>query len=403
HYVPSGAKPATPDSLHMLRVLTDNAGRHGIELYGPQDRRQGIVHVIGPELALTLPGLLVVCGDSHTSTHGALGALAFGIGASQVAHVLATQTILVQRPKRMRITVTGRLGLGVGAKDLALAWIQRLGSAGAQGHAIEYVGQTIRALSTEGRLTLCNMSIEGGARFGLISPDEVTFDYLRGRAAAPTGPAWDQAVEAWTALGSDPNAVFDREVSLSAEDVAPIVTWGTSPDQAAPITATVPNPDTAPSHQRAAMTDALSYMDLTPGRPLDGTPIDRVFIGSCTNGRIEDLRMAAAVLAGRRARVPGLVSPGSMRIREQAEDEGLAQIFTDAGLQWGTPGCSMCVGMNGDSLAPKERCASSTNRNFRGRQGRGARTHLASPAMVAAAAIAGALTDVRPMLTGRAL
>jgi 3-isopropylmalate/(R)-2-methylmalate dehydratase large subunit len=385
----------------MIATLERNTAAHGIACFGMGDPRQGIVHVIGPELGLTLPGLLINCGDSHTSTHGAFGALAFGIGATEVAHVLATQTIWQSRPRAMRITVTGQLGPGVGAKDLALAWIATLGADGARGHAIEYAGPAVRGLSMEGRMTLCNLSIEGGARFGMIAPDGVTLDYIRGRPFAPEGAAWDRAADHWLDLASDADAVFDREVEIDAAEIAPIVTWGTSPEDALPVTATVPDPARMAPQEAARVAAALDYMGLVPGRPLSDIAVDQVFIGSCTNARIEDLRAAAAVLAGRRAKVPGLVSPGSTSVKAQAEAEGLDRIFEGAGLDWVGAGCSMCVAMNGDSVAPGKRCASTTNRNFRGRQGRGARTHLMSPAMVAAAAITGHLTDVRPFLDGR--
>ncbi|NKX45770.1 3-isopropylmalate dehydratase large subunit [Roseicyclus persicicus] len=401
HYAPTRGGPATPAIARMIATLEANAAAHGIRLFGLTDPGQGIVHVIGPEQGLTLPGLLINCGDSHTSTHGAFGALAFGIGATEVAHVLATQTIWQKRPAAMRITVDGRLGPGVGAKDLALAWIARLGADGARGHAIEYAGTAVRALSMEGRMTLCNLSIEGGARFGLIAPDETTFAYLKGRPHAPAGADWDRAVADWAALPSDPDAVFAREVTLDAAEIAPIVTWGTSPEEALPVTATVPDPAGLPPADAARVQASLDYMGLVPGRPLTSVAIDRVFIGSCTNARIEDLRAAAAVLAGRTSRVPGLVSPGSQAVKAQAEAEGLDRIFAQAGLDWVGAGCSMCVAMNGDSVGAGERCASSTNRNFRGRQGRDARTHLMSPAMVAAAAVTGHLADVRPLLAGR--
>ena len=392
HYAPTRGAPASDDIAGMLRTLSTNAQTHGLQHFAMGDPRQGIVHVIGPEQGLTLPGLVIVCGDSHTSTHGAFGAVAFGIGATDVSHVLATQTIWQKRPKSMRITVDGTLGAGVTAKDIALAWISRLGTGGAQGHAIEYAGSAIRSLSLEGRLTLCNMSIEGGGRFGMIAPDEVTLDYMKGRPFAPTD-TWEKAATHWLSLQSDPDAPFDREITLDAADIAPTVTWGTSPDQAGPITGTVP---------MDAARDALDYMGLAAGEPLDGIAVDQVFIGSCTNARIEDLRAAAAVLRGRKAQVPGLVSPGSAQIKRQAEEEGLDRIFVQAGLDWVASGCSMCVGMNGDIVAPGKRCASTTNRNFKGRQGPGARTHLMSPAMVAAAAVTGHLTDVRPLLEGRA-
>lgn len=403
HYAPTRNRDsiADPDIARMIATLEANAAEQGIAIFGLRDPRQGIVHVLGPEQGLTLPGLTVNCGDSHTSTHGALGALAFGIGATEVAHVLATQTIWQKRPKRMRITVSGRLGPGIGAKDLALHWIAELGADGARGHAIEYAGPVVRALSVEGRLTLCNLSIEGGARLGLVAPDEMTFAFLKGRPFAPAGADWDRALEAWAALPGDAGAEFDREHGIDAGSVAPTVTWGTSPEEALPVTATIPDPAALPAAKAEQARAALDYMGLSAGRPIAGTKVDRVFLGSCTNGRIEDLRLAAAVLAGRRAKVPGLVSPGSALVKAQAEQEGLDRIFAEAGLDWVAAGCSMCVGMNGDLVAPGERCASSTNRNFRGRQGRGARTHLMSPAMVAAAAVAGEITDVRPMLEGR--
>ena len=401
HYAPTRGAPATPAIARMIETLKANADVNGITCFGLNDPRQGIVHVIGPEQGLTLPGLLINCGDSHTSTHGAFGALAFGIGATEVSHVLATQTVWQKKPKAMRITVSGSFAPGVGAKDLALAWISKLGADGARGHAIEYAGDAVRGLSMEGRMTLCNMSIEGGGRFGMIAPDETTLAYVEGRPFAPTGSVWDRAVEAWVGLITDGDASFDREISFDASEVAPIVTWGTSPEDALPITATVPNPACLPDRNSDHVRDALDYMGLEPGRPLESVSVDQVFIGSCTNARIEDLRAAAAVLAGRRARVPGLVSPGSQAVKVQAEAEGLDRVFIEAGLEWVGTGCSMCVSMNGDSVKAGNRCASTTNRNFKGRQGRGARTHLMSPAMVAAAAVTGHLTDVRPLLVGR--
>lgn len=401
HYAPTRAGTLDPDISRMIRTLGDNAHAHGIQLFDLKDPEQGIVHVIGPELGLTLPGVQVNCGDSHTSTHGAFGALAFGVGATEVAHILATQTVWQTRPRTMRITVEGTLGEGVTAKDMALHWIAKLGADGARGHAIEYAGSAVRNLSMQGRMTLCNLSIEGGARLGLVAPDEVTFAYLEGRRYAPKGDNWTRAVEDWAQLNSDPDAAFDREEHLDAKDIAPTVTWGTSPEEALPITGKVPDPNQYDASKRAAMRASLEYMDLTPETPLTSIPVDQIFIGSCTNGRIEDLRMAAKVLAGRRVRVPGLVSPGSARIKRQAEEEGLARIFTEAGLEWVAAGCSMCVGMNGDRVDAGKRCASSTNRNFKGRQGRGSRTHLMSPAMAAAAAVTGHLTDVRPLLEGR--
>jgi 3-isopropylmalate/(R)-2-methylmalate dehydratase large subunit len=405
HYVPTrGRGQAIPDEgiRRMVEQLSDNTARHGIDLFGLEDPRQGIVHVVGPEQGLTLPGLLVVCGDSHTSTHGAFGAFAFGIGASEVAHVLATQTLWQKKPKRMRITVDGPLTPGVGAKDIALTWISRLGADGAQGHAVEYAGSAVRGLSMEGRLTLCNLSIEGGGRCGMVAPDETTIAYVRGRPFAPRGAAFDAAVADWNTLPSDGDAAFDKEASFRGEEIAPTVTWGTSPEDALPIDAAVPNPDAASDPGKAAqLRDALAYMGLKAGQALTGIRIDRVFIGSCTNSRIEDLRAAAAVLAGRKASVPGVVSPGSSLVKRQAEEEGLDRIFQEAGLEWVESGCSMCVGINGDLVRPGERCASTTNRNFKGRQGPGSRTHLMSPAMAAAAAVAGHLADARPMLAGR--
>jgi 3-isopropylmalate/(R)-2-methylmalate dehydratase large subunit len=405
HYVPTrGSRRAiaNPEIARMVRTVEENTAKHHVRLFGVDDPGQGIVHVVGPEQGLTLPGLLIVCGDSHTSSHGALGAYAFGIGASEVAHVLMTQTIWQRKPKRMRISVDGRAAPGIAAKDIVLAIIAQIGADGATGHAVEFAGSAIRALSTEGRLTLCNMSIEAGARCGMVAPDEATFAYLAGRPYAPKGADFDRAVEAWSALTTDRDAAFEQEVSLDAAAIAPIVTWGTSPEDALPIDASVPDPAREPNEARARyLREALDYMGIAPGRKLTDIAIDRVFIGSCTNSRIEDLRAAAAVLAGRASKVPGLVSPGSSSIKRQAEDEGLDLIFRDAGLEWVESGCSMCVGINGDLVAAGERCASTTNRNFRGRQGQGARTHLMSPAMVAAAAVTGRLADVRPLLSGR--
>ncbi|WP_245898234.1 3-isopropylmalate dehydratase large subunit [Phreatobacter cathodiphilus] len=399
HYVPTrgrGGPVADASIARMVDQLSANTAAHGITLFGLDDPRQGIVHVTGTEQGLTLPGLTVVCGDSHTSTHGAFGAYAFGIGASEVAHVLATQTLWQKKPKRMRINVDGRTAPGITAKDIMLTVIATIGADGAAGHAIEFAGDAIRTLSMEGRMTLCNMSIEAGGRCGMVAPDATTFAYLKGRPFAPEGALWDRAVEAWAGLAGDPDAAFDREVNLAGGDVAPTVTWGISPEQALPITAAVPDPGRiADPVKAAAARDALDYMALAPGQALQSVAIDRVFIGSCTNARIEDLRAAAQILAGRKAVVPGLVSPGSSLVKQQAEEEGLARIFTEAGLEWVASGCSMCVGMNGDTVPAGERCASTTNRNFKGRQGPGARTHLMSPAMAAAAAVTGTLTDVR--------
>jgi 3-isopropylmalate/(R)-2-methylmalate dehydratase large subunit len=405
HYVPTRARSAgIPDGdiRRMVAGLSANAAAHKIALFGLDDPRQGIVHVVGPEQGLTLPGLLIVCGDSHTSTHGAFGAYAFGIGASEVAHVLMTQTLWQKKPKCMRITVDGALADGIAAKDIALAIIARIRADGAQGHAIEFAGSAIRALSMEGRLTLCNMSIEAGGRCGMVAPDATTFAYLKGRPFAPKGADFDRAVEAWSTLTTDAGASFDREVALDANEITPIVTWGTTPDDALPVDGRIPDPARESDATRAKyLREALDYMGLLPGTKLTDMAVDRVFIGSCTNSRIEDLRAAAAVLSGRVSKVPGLVSPGSSSVKRQAEQEGLDKIFRDAGLEWADSGCSMCVGINGDLVPSGERCASTTNRNFRGRQGPGARTHLMSPAMVAAAAVTGHLADVRPLLAGR--
>jgi len=405
HYVPTRGRAngiADPELAAMVRNLASNAADNRVTLFGLNDPRQGIVHVVGPEQGLTLPGLLIVCGDSHTSTHSAFGAYAFGIGASEVAHVLMTQTLWQKKPRRMRVNVEGPTAPGVAAKDIALAIIARIGADGAQGHAIEFAGSAIRALTMEGRMTLCNMSIEAGGRCGMVAPDATTFAYLKGRPYAPQDADFDAAAEAWAALASDADAEFDRDVSLDAADVAPIVTWGTTPDDGLPIDARVPDPAREPNEARKKyIQDALAYMGIVPGTKLTDIAIDRIFIGSCTNARIEDLRAAAAVLADRTSKVPGLVSPGSSQVKRQAEEEGLDRIFRDAGLEWADSGCSMCVGINGDIVPAGERCASTTNRNFRGRQGRGARTHLMSPAMVAAAAVSGHLADVRPLLAGR--
>jgi 3-isopropylmalate/(R)-2-methylmalate dehydratase large subunit len=403
HYVSTlGRELAAINEPHrraMVEDLASNAKGAGVTLFGLGDARQGIVHVVGPEQGLSQPGLIMVCGDSHTATHGALGALAFGIGASEVAHVLATQTLWQKKPKSMRVSVEGTLPAGVHAKDVILAIIARIGTAGATGHVIEYAGSAIRALSIEGRLTVCNMSIEAGARAGMVAPDETTFAYLAGRPYAPKGADWETALAHWRALASDVNASFDREVTLDAAAIAPMVTWGTSPEAAAPITARVPDPgEAADPMRRDTMERALAYMDLKPGTPLSEIAIDRVFLGSCTNSRIEDLRLAAKLADGQRVKVPAMVVPGSGLVKAQAEAEGLDQIFKRAGFEWREAGCSMCVGMNGDLVAPGERCASTSNRNFVGRQGKGARTHLLSPAMAVAAAVTGKLTDVRTLM-----
>jgi len=388
-----------PNRRTMVESLEANTRSSGVTLFGLADKRQGIMHVVGPEQGLTQPGMVIVCGDSHTATHGAVGALAFGIGASEVAHVLATQSLWQIRPKNMRITIDGALGPGVHAKDVILAIIAQIGTAGGVGHVLEYAGSAIRGMSVEGRLTICNMSIEAGARAGMVAPDETTFAYLEGRPYAPKGADWDKAVAYWRTLPSDPDAAFDREVHLDAAEIAPMVTWGTSPEAASPITGVVPDPASAPDAAgRDSMARALDYMDLKPGTPLSDIPVDRVFIGSCTNSRIEDLRAAAKVADGRKALVPAIVVPGSGLIKEQAEAEGLDAIFRRAGFEWREAGCSMCIGINGDLVAPGERCASTSNRNFVGRQGKGARTHLMSPVMAAAAAVTGKLTDVRRLM-----
>jgi len=404
HNVPTGDRRlpiADEISARQVAALVRNAREAGVELHDLSSPFQGIVHVIGPELGLTLPGMVVVCGDSHTSTHGAFGALAFGIGTSEVEHVLATQCIVQSRPRTLEVRFAGQPAAGVGPKDLILALIRRIGIAGATGHVIEYTGEAIRSLSMEGRMTVCNMSIEAGARAGMIAPDATTFAYLEHRARAPRGAAWSRAQSRWEALASDPGARYDATVLVDAVGLAPQVTWGTSPGMTAEITDRVPDPaDAATEAERRSFTRALEYMDLRPGTPLEGLRVDRVFLGSCTNGRLEDLREAARVAAGRHVAggVRAMVVPGSQRVKAAAEAEGLDRIFTAAGFEWRNPGCSMCLGMNEDILAPGERCASTSNRNFEGRQGRGGRTHLMSPAMAAAAAIEGRLVDVRSLL-----
>ncbi len=408
HYVPTrnrelGIGAVTdPEMRNMLELFASNTRANGIDnCYGLEDPRQGIVHVVGPELGITQPGLVITCGDSHTSTHGAFGAFAVGIGASQLKQILATQCLWQKRPKTLRIVVDGTSPPGVTAKDIILAIIAKIGTAGATGHAIEYAGAAIRALSMEGRLTVCNMSIEAGARAGMIAPDDKTYAYLAGREFAPKNGHWDKALQFWRSLATDDGARFDREVTLDAATLAPMVTWGTSPEEAISITAAVPDPASAKdADRRSHMEQALRYMELTPGTPVDGIKIHRAFIGTCTNGRIEDLRAAAAVLKGRKAVVPAWVSPGSSTIKRQAEAEGLDKIFRAAGFDWRASGCSSCAAMNGDTVPAGERCASTSNRNFEGRQGKGARTHLMSPAMVAAAAVTGKLTDVRKLMAG---
>jgi 3-isopropylmalate/(R)-2-methylmalate dehydratase large subunit len=403
HAVPTTPREqgiADPMSATQIATLERNTAANGIPMFGIDDKRQGIVHVIGPEQGATQPGMTIVCGDSHTATHGAFGALAFGIGTSEVEHVLATQTLPQAKPKSMAVTVDGELPIGVTAKDIILAVIARIGTAGATGHVIEYRGSAIEALSMEGRMTICNMSIEAGARAGMIAPDETTFAYIEGRPMAPRGDAWDDAVAAWQQLVTDPGAEFDAEVIIDAADLVPYVSWGTNPGQTLPVTASIPSPDDFDDPiERDSTERALEYMALEPGTPITEIAIDRVFIGSCTNGRIEDLREAARILEGARIAetVTGLVVPGSGLVKDQAEAEGLDRVFAAAGLEWREPGCSMCLGMNPDQLDPGERCASTSNRNFEGRQGRGGRTHLVSPAMAAAAAIAGHLVDVREL------
>ncbi len=383
----------------QVETLEKNVEEFGIPYFGMDDVRQGIVHIIGPEQGFTLPGMTIVCGDSHTATHGAFGALAMGIGTSEVEHVLATQTLIQAKPETMRITVEGELGEGVEAKDLILAIIGQIGTAGGTGCVIEYAGEAIRNLSMEGRMTVCNMTIEGGARGGLIAPDETTYEYIKGRPMAPKAGAFEQAVEYWKTLASDEGATYDKEVVVDAAKIVPYVTWGTSPEEVGPVDGVVPDPADAAEGKAEKYQRSLEYMDLAAGTPITEIKIDRAFVGSCTNGRIEDMRAAAAVAKGRHVadHVNALIVPGSGLVKEQAEAEGLDQIFLDAGFEWRDPGCSMCLAMNADRLEPGERCASTSNRNFEGRQGRGGRTHLMSPAMAVAAAIAGHITDVRDL------
>ena len=407
--VPDHNVPTTADRVNgitneesriQVEALDKNARDFGINYYPVSDIRQGIVHIVGPEQGWTLPGMTVVCGDSHTATHGAFGALAHGIGTSEVEHVLATQTLIQKKSKNMKVEITGTLPPGVTAKDITLTVIGKTGTAGGTGHVIEYCGEAIRSLSMEGRMTVCNMAIEGGARAGLIAPDEQTFAYVKGRPHAPKGADWDRAMAWWQTLFSDEGAHWDKVVTIAAEDIAPVVTWGTSPEDVLPITGTVPDPDSFQGGKVEAARRSLEYMGLTPGTPLRDIAIDTVFIGSCTNGRIEDLRAAAAILKGRRIKdgLRAMVVPGSGLVRAQAEEEGLADIFREAGFEWRLAGCSMCLAMNPDQLSPGERCAATSNRNFEGRQGRGGRTHLMSPSMAAAAAVTGRLTDVRELV-----
>ena len=387
-----------PESALQVETLAKNAREFGIEYFHERDRRQGIVHIIGPEQGFTLPGTTIVCGDSHTSTHGAFGALAHGIGTSEVEHVLATQTLIQKKAKNMRVAVDGKLPAGVGAKDIILAIIGEIGTGGGTGRVIEYAGEAIRSLSMEGRMTVCNMSIEGGARAGMVAPDEKAFAYLKDRPKAPKGKAWDAAMRHWETLRSDDGAVFETEVKLDAAALPPIVSWGTSPEDVVSVTGVVPDPaEIADESRRLSKERALDYMGLTPGTKITDLALDKVFIGSCTNGRIEDLRLVAKIVDGRKvnARVSAMIVPGSGLVKAQAEAEGLDKIFKAAGFEWREPGCSMCLGMNPDRLKPEERCASTSNRNFEGRQGHKGRTHLVSPAMAAAAAIAGRFVDVR--------
>jgi 3-isopropylmalate/(R)-2-methylmalate dehydratase large subunit len=387
-----------PESAAQIAYLAENAKYFDLEYFNEFDKRQGIVHIIGPEQGFTLPGTTIVCGDSHTATHGAFGALAHGIGTSEVEHVLATQTLIQKKSRNMRVTVNGKAPDGITAKDIILAIIGEIGTAGGTGHVIEYAGEAIRDLSMEGRMTVCNMSIEGGARAGLIAPDEKTYEYLKGRPRAPKGAAWDMAMRYWETLHSDEGAHFDSEITLDATSLPPIVTWGTSPENVVAITGEVPDPSKIEDeYKRASIERALAYMGLKPGTKMVDIPIQKVFVGSCTNGRIEDLRAAAAVAKGRKVHpsVNALIVPGSGLVKEQAEAEGLDKVFTEAGFEWREPGCSMCLAMNPDKLKPEERCASTSNRNFEGRQGYKGRTHLVSPAMAAAAAIAGHFVDIR--------
>lgn len=403
HSVPTTAKTIDDIPAGEMRepveVLAAFAEEMGFAHFGMTDDRHGIVHVVGPEQGITLPGLTLVCGDSHTSTHGALGCISFGIGSTEVQHVMATQTLWQRKPKMMRINITGRIGFGVSGKDVILAIIREIGTAGGTGYAIEYAGPAIDALSMEGRMTICNMTIEAGARSGIIAPDEKTIEYCAGRPYAPKGEKWDEAVAYWRTLPSDPDAVFDKEITLDGDAIAPMVTWGNSPQWALPVTERIPDPSNEGDPMvRADMEAALDYMDLKPGMAFSDIKVDTVFVGACTNSRIEDLRAAAEVAKGRRAKVRTLIVPGSGLVKNQAEAEGLDKIFIEAGMEWREPGCSMCIALNGDMLAPGERSASTSNRNFRGRQGLGSRTHLVSPAMAAAASVTGHFTDVRKLM-----
>jgi len=407
--VPDHNVPTTPDRVNgieneesriQVEALDKNARDFGVNYYPVDDIRQGIVHIVGPEQGWTLPGMTVVCGDSHTATHGAFGALAHGIGTSEVEHVLATQTLIQTKSKNMKVEITGELHPGVTAKDITLSVIGKTGTAGGTGHVIEYCGEAIRKLSMEGRMTVCNMAIEGGARAGLIAPDETTFEYIKGRPHAPKGAAWEAALAWWKTLYSDDDAHWDKVITLHADEIEPVVTWGTSPEDVLPISGVVPTPEDFTGGKVDAARRALDYMGLTPGQKLTDIEIDTVFIGSCTNGRIEDLRAVAEVVKGKKIKdgIRAMIVPGSGLVRAQAEEEGLAEIFKEAGFEWRLAGCSMCLAMNPDQLAPGERCAATSNRNFEGRQGRGGRTHLLSPAMAAAAAVTDRLTDVRELM-----
>lgn len=407
HYVPTAAREkgvegiANPEIRNMVKLLHANAAHHRVTLFGIDDPRQGILHVVPPEQGITQPGLLIVGADSHTSTHGAFGCIAFGAGVSEIMHVMATQTTWQYKPKTMRISINGKLGSGVAAKDVILSVIAEIGAGGGTGHVIEYAGSTITAMSMEARMTVCNMSIEAGARAGMVAPDSITFAYLLNRPFAPQGAARDAALEMWRGLPSDGDAAFDREIAINGAKIAPMATWGTSLEHALPITGVVPDPRNAADEVKAAgIAVALDYMALQPGMPLTAIRIDRVFIGSCTNSRIEDLRAAAEIARLGQAKIEAWVVPGSGTVQKQAEKEGLDQIFRSAGFEWRAPGCSLCTALNGDQLRPGERCASTSNRNFRGRQGTGGRTHLVSPAMAAAAALTGHLTDVREWIQG---
>jgi 3-isopropylmalate/(R)-2-methylmalate dehydratase large subunit len=405
HYVPTTGREkgvdgiAIPEIRNMVLKLQENTARHGVTLFGIDDPRQGILHIVPPEQGITQPGMLIVGADSHTSTHGAFGNLAFGAGASEVMHVMATQQLWQRKPRTLRINVDGRTGFGVAPKDVILAIISRIGVGGGAGHVIEYTGGAIRSMSMEGRMTVCNMSIEGGARAGMVAPDDTTYRYLEGRPSAPRGQDWERALDHWRSLPTDKGAAFDAEVAMDAATIAPMVTWGTNPEQVLEVTGKVPDPRDAPDgNRRQEYAAALEYMDLKPGMPLQDIRIDRVFVGSCTNSRIEDLRAAAEVAKRGKAIIPAWIVPGSRTVRAQAEKEGLDRIFLAAGFEWREPGCSLCTAINGDQLRPGERCASTSNRNFRGRQGTGGRTHLLSPAMAAAAAIKGRITDVREII-----